>query len=138
MYHMPSVKQKLLNYQKEPRFLFFLFSWCVYVLLIIHNHTQKQSETKFTPRIKLNRSMYIKIKIKTMGSQFCFSFEKQLACDEHIFISQSEMTFFSDLSPEVCRFVLTIKDRSLWVLSYTITRAQKKSSREKLIMTSLN
>ena len=73
---MPSVKQKLLNYQKEPQFLFFLFSWCVYVLLIIHYQTQKQSQTKFIPRIKLNRIMYIKtkikIKIKIMGSQLFF------------------------------------------------------------------
>ena len=73
---MPSVKQKLLNYQKEPQVVFFLFSWCLYVLLIIHYQTQKQSQTKFTPRIKLNRSMYIKIKIKIkikiMGSQFFF------------------------------------------------------------------
>ena len=45
MYHMPSVKQKLLNYQKEPQFVFFLFSWCVYVLFIIHYHAQKQSQT---------------------------------------------------------------------------------------------
>ena len=45
MYHMPSEKQKLLNYQEEPQFLFLLFSWCVYVLLIILYHTQKQSQT---------------------------------------------------------------------------------------------